>query len=154
MGAYLGPIFGMAELELATRTPNADLMYAGAGRLGYALQPMAGLTFTPTLGVRVVNNPAMTLGGLDYGLIAYRRTDANWALYLDLHGTSPLGSTSGTALGSFLGSGTLGLELNFMPKLALTLEGGYALWPTSTLANPTDPIGTFGTPVAQVGLTF
>ncbi|MDB5101608.1 MAG: hypothetical protein JWM80_6029 [Cyanobacteria bacterium RYN_339] len=152
--AYFGPLMAMGELELATGTPTGDRMYAGAGRLGYALTALPGLTITPTLGVRMVNNPAFTLGGLDYGVLAYRRTDAGWALYADVRGTSPLGATSGTALGTFLGSGGLGVELNFTPRIALTLEGGYAIWPTSVLATPTDALTTFGTPTAQVGLTF
>jgi hypothetical protein len=130
------------------------MMFAGAGRLGYAFGVGTGNTLTPTLGVHVVNNPGFTLEGLDYGLIAYHRADPGWGIFADLRGTSPLGSTSGTALGTFLGSGTVGVELNFTPGLALTLEGGYALWPSAALGTATDPIGMLGMPTAQIGLSF
>lgn len=153
---YAGPFMGLADLDAglgasaAPVTLQHDLGLDG----GYAFGIIEGATVAPYLGLRLFNVPAYTLAALDYGLVAYYRTGTAWGAFANLRGTSPLGATAGTVLGVFLGSATVGMELNFTPALALSAEAGYALWPSATLASASAPLGAYGTPIVSLGLAF
>lgn len=153
-GGYYGSFMGLVDLGLAMGAPGGGLEHFGALDLGYSFRTGGGTSLTPYVGARVANVPAYTLGGLDYGLIGYYRTSPSWGVFLNARGTAPLGATSGTALGVFLGGLTAGVEFSITQNVGLSVEAGAGLWPGTTLTSATAVTPTGLVPTVGLNLTF
>jgi hypothetical protein len=114
---------------MGTPLSTGDRVYNGAVSVGYAfpLGPVAHVQ--PYLGARAATTGSGTLGGLNYGAVAYVRPTDSFGWFLNATGTSVLGTSLGGNQGTFLGGASTGLEFYLSPKLAVTAEVGYGLQP-------------------------